>query len=283
MFEQASQPFLMAKATVVLAIQPEVRPRLQLIAFQLQGQATAAFAGACPDRVLQFRALSWRQRRMDVGAGPEQALSGLVVGGMWMVMVMQRLDVVAGIAEAEAMTPEHMGDAVVAARQAQRNGAGMTEAGIDRRIAADRPGVLTPVGIGMQGCGVPLLRLMAGQGEPMAGCGQAGGEVFQTLSEGDVSIGQQDDGIALLAADLQPVGVGSAAIEGYDFAGSSAGGQRWCRGFHPDEGRADRRMLEIVLEALIDFRLALAGGTGVILNAQNQLHRREDPVGDASP
>jgi hypothetical protein len=38
-----------------------------------------------------------------------------------------------------------------------------------------------------------------------------------------------------------------------------------------------------VLEALIDFRLALAGGTGVILNAQNQLHRREDPVGDASP
>jgi len=38
-------------------------------------------------------------------------------------------------------------------------------------------------------------------------------------------------------------------------------------------------MIEIVLQAAIDFRLTLAGGAGVILNAQNQLHRREDPVG----
>ena len=38
-------------------------------------------------------------------------------------------------------------------------------------------------------------------------------------------------------------------------------------------------MIEIVLQAAIDFRLTLTGGAGVILNAQNQLHRKEDPVG----
>ena len=165
---------------------------------------------------------------MYVGAGPEQALSGLPPASRRPLMPMQRADVVAGIAEAEAMAPQNVGDAVVAAQQAQGHGTGMEQAGFNRCIAADRPGVLAPLGIGVQGCGVVLLRLMAGQSETVAWCRQTGRQVCKALPEGDVRIGQQDDRIALLATQFQPVGEGGAAIQGDDFAGSGAGGQRRC-------------------------------------------------------
>lgn len=212
---------------------------------------------------------------MHVGAGAEEAIAPAVVGAGREALVVHRLQVQGGIAQLQSVAPQHVGDAVVGTGPADRQLRGGLQVGVDRCIAADRPEVLAPVGIGLQPA--PLLRagrLPAGEGQRGAGIGQQPLELGKAVAQGDVGIGQQHDRLLAGGGQAQPVGEAQPPCQGPDLHRHGAVRGWWRPRFHPHHRGGQGGMAQVVGQAVVDLRLALRSAGPEPLQAKNDAHGR---------
>ena len=144
---------------------------------------------ARPQRELQLRIFVRCQARVHVAHAAIEAIAGFVVAPSRAGMQMHGAHVIAGVAHAEAVAPHHIGDAIVAARKAEREATGIEQALGELRIGAHAPHILRPVGVVVEmEAGVP--RVITGERQEGFRRVEACCQVLQPFIEIDVGIEQ---------------------------------------------------------------------------------------------